>query len=83
MRIETFISDNVLHERLEYCCSCPRALFTERRSAGLSTLSVPLRGPLCYEFFTKYYSGDQIKNNGKYGTYGEEERCIESFGAET
>ena len=30
-------------------------------------------------FFTKYYSGDQIKNNemgGTCGTYGEQERCI-------
>jgi hypothetical protein len=33
-----------------------------------------------------YYSGDQIKKNEMgwaYGTYGEEERCIQGFGGET
>ena len=38
---------------------------------------------ICCLLVTKYYSADQIKNNemgGAYGTYGEEERCKESFG---
>ena len=35
---------------------------------------------------TKYYSGDQIKNNemgGACGTYGREERCIQGSGGES
>jgi hypothetical protein len=35
---------------------------------------------------TKYYLGDQMKNNEMAevcGTYGGEERCIEGFGGET
>jgi hypothetical protein len=34
---------------------------------------------------TKYYSGDHVKDDamgGACGTYGGEEKCIESFGGE-
>ena len=36
-----------------------------------------------YLLFTKYYMGDQIKNNemgGACSTYGKQERCIQGFG---
>jgi len=39
-----------------------------------------------YVVFSKYYSGDQIKNNempGERSTYGKHERCIQGFGGQT
>jgi len=42
--------------------------------------------PITSLVLTKYYSGDQIEKNevgGACNAFGEEERCIQSFGGET
>jgi hypothetical protein len=38
---------------------------------------------LCYLYYSKYYAGDQIKEDetgGECGTYGRQERCIQGSG---
>ena len=44
------------------------------------------QGTLQFALLTKYWSGDQIKNNemgGECGMYGGQERCIWGFGGVT